>query len=199
MPFAPIKTLLLSIIACALTASGLYGQNKLPYDSVMGKIAYNFTVEIDKPYKKEAMYRLIQEWLNQPEVFNRSNVAATAAPTAEKAKSPNKEAVEREFANLTPLQSLDPESDRQSGKGIIKYAGNANGCIRLMYIQYAVIVIIEDNKLMCEVGYFKYNHFNPRNYQSMPVFNWSGLMPCDNVNTMEYLIGCEACHTEFST
>ena len=176
----------------------LQAQEKLPYDAASGRIVYKFSLEVDKTVKKKALYNLLQDWFYQnTELFSRSNTTDTLK-TADKKKSENKEAVQREFANLTPLQHTDPESDRLSGKVIMKYTGSRNGCMRLFYVQYALVIIVEDNKLTGEVCNIRYNHFNPKTYQTQPVFNWSGQMPCDEVNTLEYLKDCEVCHDEFA-
>ncbi len=176
----------------------LQAQEKLPYDAASGRIVYKFSVDADKSVKKKALYNLLQDWFYQnTELFSRSNTTDTLK-SADKKKNENKEAVLREFANLTPLQHTDPESDRLSGKVILKYTGNSNGCIRLFYVQYALVIIVEDNKLTGEVCNIRYNHFNPKTYQIQPVFNWSGQMPCDEVNTLEYLKDCEVCHDEFA-
>jgi hypothetical protein len=189
-------------LACAvmLLASHavLQAQEKLPYDAASGRIVYKFSVDADKSVKKKALYNLLQDWFYQnTELFSRSNTTDTLK-SADKKKNENKEAVLREFANLTPLQHTDPESDRLSGKVILKYTGNSNGCIRLFYVQYALVIIVEDNKLTGEVCNIRYNHFNPKTYQTQPVFNWSGQMPCDEVSTLEYLKDCEVCHDEFA-
>jgi hypothetical protein len=189
-------------LACAvmLLASHavLQAQEKLPYDAASGRIVYKFSVDADKSVKKKALYNLLQDWFYQnTELFSRSNTTDTLK-TADKKKNENKEAVLREFANLTPLQHTDPESDRLSGKVIMKYTGSSNGCIRMFYVQYALVIIVEDNKLTGEVCNIRYNHFNPNTYQTQPVFNWSGQMPCDEVNTLEYLKDCEVCHDEFA-
>ena len=176
----------------------LQAQEKLPYDAASGRIVYKFSLEADKTVKKKALYSLLQDWFYQnTELFSRSNTTDTLK-TADKKKNENKEAVLREFTNLTPLQHTDPESDRLSGKVIMKYTGSSNGCMRLFYVQFALVIIVEDNKLTGEVCNIRYNHFNPKTYQTQPVFNWSGQMPCDEVNTLEYLKDCEVCHDEFA-
>lgn len=195
------KTVLAFVVTLLVTNSALYAQDKLPFDSGTGKISYKFSIELDKSFKKRTVYALVQDWFNQqPELFSRSNTVDTVkSVVVDKKRNENKEAVQREFANLSPLQHTDPESDRLSGKVILKYTGTNNGCIRLFYVQYAIILIVQDNKLTGEICNIRYNHFNPRTYLSQPVFNWSGMMPCDDVNTLEYLKDCEACHVEFST
>jgi hypothetical protein len=192
------KRLLLTIILGVLTAPALYAQVKLPIDPATRMVSYTYSIETDKPIKKQALYQLVQDWLAQTQLFNKANNTAVVKVT-DKNSIENKAAAEKEFANPTPLQFVDPESDRLSGKGILRYNGQQGGCIKLFYVQYAVIVIVEDNKLTCQISHFKYNHFHNRNYQPLPVYNWSGNMPCDQVNTLEYLTECESNPTEFST
>ena len=192
------KTGFVCAIILLVSHGVLQAQEKLPYDAASGRIVYKFSLEVDKTVKKKALYNLLQDWFYQnTELFSRSNTTDTLK-TADKKKNENKEAVQREFANLTTLQHTDPESDRLSGKVIMKYTGSSNGCMRLFYVQYALVIIVEDNKLTGEVCNIRYNHFNPKTYQTQPVFNWSGQMPCDEVNTLEYLKDCEVCHDEFA-
>jgi len=179
----------------------LQAQEKLPYDEAAQRIVYKFSIDADRSYKKKDLYNLLQGWFTQqPELFTRSNTVDTLKHNyaADKKTNENKEAVLHEFANLMPLQHTDPESDRLSGKVILKYTGGSNGCIRMFYIQYAIVLVVNENQVSGEVCNIRYNHFNPRTYQIQPVFNWSGMMPCDEINTLEYLKDCEACHTEFT-
>lgn len=176
-------------------------QEKLPYDEAQKRIVYKFSIEADKSYKKKVLYDLLQDWFTQqPELFSRSNTNDTIRNnTSDKKPNENKEAVLHEFANHTPLQHTDPESNRLSGKVILKYTGGSNGCIRMFYVQYAMVIVVQDNKVTGEVCNICYNHFNPRTYQLQPVFNWSGQMPCDAINTLEYIKDCEVSHAEFNT
>lgn len=191
------KRLLFAVMLGLLTTPALYAQVTLPIDPATRMVSYTYTIPTDKPVKKQALYQLVQDWLAQTPLFNKANSTAVVKVT-DKNSMENKAAAEKEFTNLTPLQFVDPESDRISGKGIIRYNGQAGGCIKLFYVQYAVIVIVEDNKLTCQISHFKYNHFHNRNYQPLPIYSWSGNTPCDQVNTLEYLTECENSHTEFS-
>lgn len=195
------KAALVLLAAILFSATGpVQAQSSLPVDPVSGQIAYRFEIKTANPVSKKWLYFLAKEWLSQqPEKFNRTNETVNPLPTiTEKKVNENKASVLKVFANPYPLQHTDPESDRLSGKVILKYSGKSNGCIRLFYIQYAVVVVAEEGKLNVEFCNFRYNHFNPRNYQTQPVFNWSGMMPCDEINTLEYLKDCEACHAEFA-
>lgn len=183
------------------TGQGLFAQTKLPTDAATGLISYKFRLEIDRGTKSKTLLKQVSDWFKQkPEVFTHSNTPDTAKVTAtDKKRSESKEALLQQFANATPLQSIDPESDRLNGKGILRYAGGTNSCIRLFYLQYSIVITVSDGVVNGEVSNFRYSHFNPRTFQSQPVFNWSGMMPCDNVNTLEYIKDCEACHAEFNT
>lgn len=195
---APLaKRLVSSLLVCLFTTPALFAQVTLPVDPASRMVSYTYTIDADKPVKKQVLYQLVQDWLAQTQLFNKANSTAVVKVT-DKNIAENKAVAEKEFANPTPLQFVDPESDRISGKGILRYNGQAGGCIKLFYIQYAVIVIVEDNKLTCQVSHFKYNHFHNRSYQPIPIYSWSGTTPCDQVNTLEYLTECENSHAEFS-
>ena len=201
MRFWYVNSLILSIMLFITTGQALFAQTKLPADAATGMISYKFKLETDRATKSKVLLRQVADWFKQnAEVFTRSNTVDTGHQVmTDKKRNESKEAVQQQFANTKPLQSIDPESDRLSGKGIIKYTGLANGCIRLFYVQYNIVITVSDGVVTGDISNFRYSHFNPRTYQSQPVFNWSGSMPCDNVNTVEYIRDCEACHSEFNT
>jgi hypothetical protein len=181
------------LLAAAFVANA---QTKLPVDKETGKVSYKFTVDLDRSYKTEATYAFAQDWMKQnPGMFQRGNQAAPKLAPSD--TNGQKAAVLKLFTNTTPLQAVDPESNRVSGKIVTRYAGGGNGCIRLMYLQYSIVLVAKGNKLHGEITNIVYNHFHPRSYQPQPVFNWSGQMPCDQVNTLEYIQGCESCAAEF--
>lgn len=193
----PVKlALILLAFACAKISSAQ--SSILPYDSVTGKTIYNFTIELDKSLKKDALYQLVQDWYAADAAqFNRTNLCDTTTPV-EKKKNENKEAVLKEFRNDFPLQAVDPEGSRIAGKVITQYCRPQNSCMRLLYVQYFVIINVQDNRLNCQINDIRYNHFNPKTYTLQRIFNWSNTGNCDPINTIEYLRNCEQCHDEFN-
>lgn len=191
---------LVLLVVLLSAANALRGQSSLPVDSASGQVVYRFEIKAAHTQSKKMLYTLSETWLSeQVEKFSRSNDTGNYVPAIpDKKQNENKAAVLKVFANPYPLQHTDPESDRLSGRVILKYTGKSGGCIRLFYVQYAVVIVAEEEKLNIEFCNFRYNHFNPRSYQTQPVFNWSGMMPCDEINTLEYLKDCEQCHAEFA-
>lgn len=176
-----------------------FAQSALPYDAATGKAIYNYTIELDKSFKKERLYQLVQDWYAVDATqFNRTNLCDTAAPVVDKKKNENKEAVLKEFKNEFPLQAVDPEGSRIAGKVITQYCRPQNSCMRLMYLQYFLIINIEDNRLNCQINDVRYNHFNFKTYAPQRIYNWSNTGNCDPINTIEYLRDCEQCHDEFN-
>ena len=194
------KTVLVSVAFLLAGSDVSLAQNQLPVNGTTGLISYRFTFDFDKNSKKETLYNLAKDWFYEhPEVFVRSNTRDTLKPYSKDQKiNANIGAVLHEFKNEEPLQHEDPESDRLSGKVILKYNGSNTGCIRLFYVQCSIVLVAKGNQLIGEVSNFRYNHFNPRTYQIQPVFNWSGNMPCDEISTLESLRDCESCHDEFN-
>ncbi len=177
----------------------LFSQSVLPYDTATGKTIYNYTIELDKSFKKELIYHLVQDWYSADAAqFNRTNVCDTAKIVSDKKKNENKETVLKEFRNEFPLQAVDPEGSRIAGKIVTKYFRTQNSCMRLIYLQYFLIINVEDNRLNCQINDVRYNHFNPKTYTPQRIFNWSNTSNCDPINTIEYLRDCEQCHDEFS-
>lgn len=174
-------------------------QNKLPFDTALQKITYRFSIPLDKPMHTDDAFELAQQWFTKnTALFNRGNAIALQEPANPKSVNvKNREEVNRVFANAYPLQSLDPASNRMTGKVITRFGGDAGGTLRLLYLEYYLIVTVNNNYLQCEITNFRYNHFNPNNYLLQRILSFKDSYSCDPVNTMEYLVKTENSHAEF--
>lgn len=178
-------------------ASSVFAQSKLPIDAVTGKVAFKTTIPLRAGVSNEAAFALAEEWFSaNNEQFNRSNSSAAVA-SQKQSNSRGRADVEKEFENRTPLQALDPASNRLVGKVILKYDGTAGHSIQHLYVQYSLILQIENSQLLVTACEVSYNHFNRNNYQPQRFLNFSNSNTCDAVNYMEYLMDCEQSHGEF--
>lgn len=187
-------TLGLSVLFSALSA-----QNKLPFDSVQQKINYRFAIPLEKNVTADDAFELAQQWFTKNTgLFNRANALALQEPANPKSINvKNREEVNKVFANAYPLQSLDPAGNRITGKIITRFGGEAGGTLRLLYLEYYLIVTVNNNYLNCEISNLRYNHFNPNNYLLQRILSFKDSYSCDPVNTMEYLVKSENSHDEF--
>ena len=70
--------------------------------------------------------------------------------------------------------------------------------MKLFYVQYFVVINVEEHRLNCEINDIRYNHFNQKTYLPQRIYNWGGTGSCDPISTIEYLRDCEQCHDEFN-
>ena len=194
-----MKKLFIAAACIAAIVGTLPAQQILPFDSVSKKISYQFTIETDKSDKQDALYALTQDWFHDHvEQFTRTNTNDTTPLLTDKKKIENRDAVLNEFKNDFPLQSIDPASNRMTGKVITKYTGKNFGCIRLMYMEYFLVMEVQNHRINISINDIRYNHFNPKNFQPVRIYSYNVTSSCDYVNTLEYLKDCENCHEEFN-
>jgi hypothetical protein len=181
------------------TSSSVFAQSKLPVDAVTGKVVFKSVIHLRKDISNETAFSLAEDWFNnnkkQFSRFNHASVIENEKPLVSKAR----QEVETVFENKTPLQSIDPASNRLSGKVIVHYQGNSGGSIQHLYVQYSLILQIENQELRVTASELTYNHFNRNTFREQRFLNFSNSNACDAVNYMEYLVDCENRHEEFAT
>ena len=190
-----MKTILLSLISLvAISFSGM-AQTTLPTDAT-GKVSYRFSLPVEANVSEEEAYTIAQGWFaNHTASCNRTNVSNE---NLESVNTKSRAEVNTEFKNATPLQSLDPSSNRMTAKVITKYFGGTGSNIHVIYLQYYLTVRVENHQLLCEVSDIRYNHFNERSYRFQRVLNWSNTSALDAVNTIEYLVANQQSPAEFN-
>lgn len=175
----------------------LFAQDLLPFDSAAGKIIYRYKIVTDKKCSRETAYALVQEWFEKnPCEFRRCNLNQYGC-VAQNPNLRNLEEVEKVFGNPTPLQALDPESNRITGKVVTKYTGDALGLLKVIYLESFLVITISDNAIECEMTDIRYNHFNPKSFLLQRINNWSDFTSLDPVNTVEYLQSNQKCIQDY--
>lgn len=189
---------LLGILFFIITISVAYAQPNLFIDSTSSKISYHFALPIDKSVTASDAYDLVQQWVEKnASLFCRSNLCESEQHT-KGVNDKNCQEVKKVFSNINPLQSLDPASGRLSAKVITRYESKLPGAtLRLLYVEYYLLVTVSDRQISCTVSNMRYNHFNPSSYQLQRIFSYKGTYSCDPVNTVEYLVANEHSHNEF--
>lgn len=186
----------LTTIALLIATFVATAQTTLPVEKATGKVTYRFSIPVQNVTNEQA-YELAQNWFATHNCeCNRANSNARTEGNDLNVKS--RAEVAKVFANATPLQSLDPASNRMTAKMITKYVGDNGGTIQAMYLQYVLIVTVEEGKINCEVSDIRYNHFNRHSYRFQRVLNWGNATSLEPVDKIEYLMQNEQSHEEFN-
>lgn len=167
-------------------AASVLSQTSLPVDETTGKVSYCFSIPFRKSISNDAAYEIAQRFFTEhASVCTRSN---NTTRVVEKVNEKNKASLEHEFANETPLQSLNPSERSLSVKVITKYDGGGEGIIHLLYLEYYMVVKINGNQMCCEISDIRYNHVNEKSYNFQRVTNWQNFSSIEPINTIEYLV-----------
>src|SRR4051812_141660 len=192
-----MKTLV-SFFMLILLVTGLSAQNVLPVNKATGKVSYKFSIPVSGKVSNEKAYELVCNWFSShAKELTRSNTSV-APENMPGVNANNLQEVANEFKNSTPVQSLDPSSNRLTMKVVTKYFGESGGNIRALYLQCYMLVTVTNHKITCELSDFSYNHFNEHSYRFKRILNWSNSTSLDPVSTLEYLVENEQNHAEFS-
>jgi hypothetical protein len=191
-----LNTIIFIVIFLVKQLNG-FGQTPNFNNVGSGKINSRYNIPVSSTTSNEDIYTATSEWLNtHPEIFNRMNAEAIQEQLYA-TSTIGREEVIREFSNKFPVQSLDPSAERMSVRVMTKYVGKANDNIKVMYVQYYLIISVENGQVNCEVADMRYNHFSHRNYKFQRILNWSNSKSLDDVNTFEYLMQNVESNPEF--
>jgi len=188
---------IISLITILTITCNAWAQAKFPYDSVSHTSVYTQSYRLNPKVKMEDVYASALDWLKDSVRFTHYN-AEPPIDTIKAKKNKRKAEAEAQFANPRPLQIQEPATNRALGMGIIRYYGSMNGSIKLLYIKYDIGIRIHDGQATITVSNIHYFHYHPASYKQVPLYNFSGGKPCDEVGTLETLIGCENFRDEFS-
>jgi hypothetical protein len=176
-----LKYFLLSGIAILMGLNS-YAGAKVPVDG-SGEIVYKHTFKLQSNLSDEDAYAIIQDWFGTGSgKFTCQNDAGPGGGGKTRAL------VEDAFNNAQPLQTLDPASGRMTGKGLIKYFGNAASSIGALYMEYYIVLEVNGHQLTATVSRMKYHHFNQRTFASKPIYGWQGGKPLDSADKLGNLI-----------
>ncbi|MBK8658039.1 MAG: hypothetical protein IPN22_03995 [Bacteroidetes bacterium] len=187
-----------SSIVFLIAFTAVNAQSLLPYDSATAKITYRYSIKRDKRLANDATYKIVQDWFEQNSCeFKRCNLNQYSC-VSQNVNIKNLAEVEKVFSNASPLQSIDPESNRITGKVSLKYTGDALGILKVLYVEYFMIVTVNEKSIDCQITDIRYNHFNPKSFLLQRINNWSDFTSLEPVNTLEYLDQNQKCGSDFS-
>lgn len=172
------------------------GQSHFQLDSASKSVVNKRAFKLSSKANTDDVYTLAQQWFNQTGKFSQKN-ADPPIDTVKAKKNKNKIEVDKEFANTTPLQMLNPAAGKVVGSGVLKYYGGIGNSIKLLYIKYDIYVEIKTGLAIVSATNLRYYHFSPRNYTTTGLYSLQGGRPCDAEGTINDLVNCENFHDEF--
>jgi hypothetical protein len=187
-------TILLLLILSA--TADVWAQAKFPYDSVRHTVIYTESFKLSSKVKTDEVYAAALKWFGDSAKFNHKN-ADPPIDTLKAKRNKKKKEAEEQFNNPRPLQMQDPVGGRVQGMGIIRYFGSANSTIKLLYVKYDIAVKVQAGLASIAIENIHYFHYHPTSYKQVALYNFSGGKPCEEVGTLESLIGCENFRDEF--
>jgi hypothetical protein len=189
------SSLMIIMLATFITVKS---QDKLPIDAVTGKVHFKTTIKIAPNLPEEKTFALAKEWFEiNTNLFTRLNRVPEMV-SEKPAVIQQRNLVQNEFANKIPLQSVDPASNRLTGKVMLQYNGTKGSSIQHLYVQYYLILQVKGQELLVEATELRYNHFNAANYKLQRILNYTNSSACEAIDYMETLIACENSHAEFT-
>jgi hypothetical protein len=167
-----IISLLVSVFAQA--------QTKFPYDSANHQIIYTQSFRLNPKVKSDDVYASALTWFSDPAKFTNQNADPPSDPEKDK-KNKRKIETEKQFENSRPLQIQDPAGSK----------------VQAMGLKYDIGVKVDAAAATVTISNIRYYHYNASSYKQVPLYNFSGGKPCEEVGTLDYLIDCENFHEEF--
>ena len=178
----------------------IFGQSKLPLDTISKKVVFRQVIELDSTYKADQIFSTVKEWFStNTKNFNRSNSDKnfSTGDVLLGIQRGNSAQIDQLYKNDQPLKLQDPVDKKLIGKGVLKYTGTSMGCIRVVYIEYDIKIFVKDYKLKVEISNLNYTHYNQMSMKQSQIYGWSDDGPCSSKNTIENLLTCERCNGEF--
>lgn len=177
--------LIIGMVCLSRVASGQYG---LPFDTIKGKVSYTLDIPIQGKVTQENLFEAYQEWFNKEvRLFSRVNNPEYICYTSE-ACLENKKEVDQIFANPTPLQSIDPGSNRMATRVVVRYTGTDEALLKLMYLEYYLVLTIQEKSIHAEITDIHYNHLHAKKYTLQKIGNWTNTVSAESINKIEHLL-----------
>jgi hypothetical protein len=99
-----------------------------------------------------------------------------------------KKEVDRIFANPIPLQSIDPMSKRMATRVVVRYTGDKEALLKLMYLEYYLVLTVQEKSIHAEITDIHYNHLHSKKYTLQRIGNWTNTISAESINEIEHLM-----------
>lgn len=165
-----------------------------------GHINFSEVIYTQHELSASQIYENFNEWvLTNSAEFRRSNSEKNFQGTEVWLTSTRKNfaLVDALFQNDDPLKLSDKESLKLIARIINKYTGSEMGCLRIIYLEYNLIIHIKDSKYKYEITDFTYTHYNQATAKQSQIYGMKDEGPCKSKGNLKELQECERCQGEF--
>lgn len=182
-----------------LTFGLCFSQTDFPKNND-GEISFSEVVKTNNELSGTEIYENFKEWIStKSSNFNRSNAEKNAQGSEVwlgTTKS-NFQHIDALFDNEVPLKLSDKDSKKIIAKIVNKYTGGTMGCIRVVYLEYDLIVKIKDGRYKYEIENFVYTHYNQASGKQTQMYGWKDEGDCKSKGNLSELLLCTRCKKEF--
>jgi len=177
---------LIIVVVCWNTAA--FAQNALPFDSLKGKVSYIMDIPTQDNLKPENLFEAYKQWFDKEAgLFTRVNNPEYKCYSSQACLERKKE-VDRIFANPIPLQSIDPMSKRMATRVVVRYTGDKEALLKLMYLEYYLVLTVQEKSIHAEITDIHYNHLHSKKYTLQRIGNWTNTISAESTNEIEHLM-----------
>ncbi|MFO8130417.1 MAG: DUF4468 domain-containing protein [Bacteroidales bacterium] len=195
-----IKNLSIYFLIYFLVVTSIYAQVDFPKNDD-GEISFSEVVQTENELASDVIYDNFKEWIStKSSNFNRSNSEKNfqgAGVWLGTTKS-NFQHVDALFKNDMPLKLADKESMKIIGKVVNKYTGGTTRCIRIVYLEYDLIIGIKDGRYKYEIENFSYTHYNQATGKQSQIYGMKDKGDCKSKGDLGELLSCTRCKKDFA-
>ncbi len=189
---------LLFVLLCSLRTL-VYGQTELPLDDNQ-MVNFSAVVSIDSSVSANRIFNVAKEFFSTNiQNFNRSNSEKNFQGSNVWLGTPKKNAeqVDLLYRNDEPISLSEKDQKKIIARVVNKYTGGTMGCIRVLYIEFDIILRAKNGRYKYEFTNFIYTHYNQASMQQSQIYGMSDKGLCNSKNTLENLLKCDRCNREF--
>ncbi|MDB4533891.1 hypothetical protein N9242_03395, partial [Vicingaceae bacterium] len=182
-----------------LTFGLCFSQTELPKNDET-EVCFTEVIKINNDLSENEIYENFIEWIStKSSNFNRSNSERNSqgAEVWLGSTKSNFQHVDALFINNIPLKLSDKESKKIVAKIVNKYTGATMGCIRVVYLEYDLIVKIREGRYKYEIGNFVYTHYNQATTKQSQMYGFADEGNCKSKGSLDDLLLCARCKREF--
>jgi len=166
-----------------------------------GKVEYSEVINIPEKNAEELYTSGIEFFSTNLKNFQRGNSeknyqGMAAFGNSSKQSSEDLDAL---YKNEKPVSYSDKENKKIIGRIVNKYTGGTMGCIRVLYLEYDVVLKFKDNRYRYEISNFNFTHYNQVTLKQSQMWGFKDSGFCNSKNTLENMLNCEKCKKEYQT
>ena len=187
------------ILVFILTFVLCFSQTDFPKNDE-GEIYFSEVIKTNNELSETVIYENFRDWIStKSSNFNRSNSEKNAQGSEVwlGTTKNNFQHIDALFDNEAPLKLSDKESKKIIAKIVNKYTGGTMGCIRVVYLEYDLIVKIKEGRYKYEIENFVYTHYNQASGKQTQMYGFKDQGDCKSKGDLNELLLCTRCKKEF--